>query len=176
MIITLVFLTLLFQAPISADDVKTMPNSCNDLLPEIAPYIELFDQTAQLLATQSPQKAKKMFNLLALRTMHQEVSGDYNNPIDWFIKDSICECSERNKGELFNSTSKELVKCLDKHLSKFTKKAEKEYIKLKLENYKKDKALKLTEQQMITIEALREQASKDMKVKTDVEFNKKIRN
>jgi len=150
-----------------------MPSTCNELLPDISPYIELFDQTAQLWAIESPQKARKMFDLLALRTMYQEVSTDYNNPIDWLIKDSVCYCSIKNKGELFTSNSKDLKTCLDKDLNKFVENAEKEYIKLKMEKLKKDKILKLTNEQKIKIEKIKSQATQDMQRKTNAEFKKK---
>ncbi len=167
MIITLVFLVLLSNSPVNAEDVKTMPNTCDELLPDIAPYIELFDQTAQLWTIESPQKARKMFDLLALRTMYQEVSMDYNNPIDWLIKDSICSCSSKNKGELFTSNSKKLKSCLDKDLNKFINKAEKEYVKLKIENHRKDKILKITNEQRQRIESLKSQATQEMQRKTN---------
>ena len=175
MVITLVLLISLFNPTVSADDLKVMPNTCDELLPDVAPYIELFDQTAQLWVMESSQKAKKMFDVLALRTMYQETTRDYNNPIDWLIRDSVCECSSKNKGELFTSASRNLKKCLAGNLDKFIKKAEKEYVKLRLDNYKKDQILKTTEAQRARIKNLKELAAQEMRARTNAEFNRKTR-
>ncbi len=173
--ILLTILLLSSQTFANTDEVKVMPNTCNELLPDVAPYIELFDQTAQLWTASSPQKAKKMFDLLALRTLYQETTRDYNNPVDWLLRDALCECSSKYKGELFNSGSMNLRTCMSKNIDKFVKKAEKEYIKLKLDNYKKDKMIKLGDAQRLKVQTLKAQAKEDMKRKTNAEFERKIR-
>ncbi|HOW16131.1 MAG TPA: hypothetical protein PK443_00285 [bacterium] len=167
---TLLLLIKLFLNNGFADELQTLPDTCDELLPDKAPYIALFDQTAQLWAIESTQQAKKMFDILALRTMYQESTKDYDNPIDWLIRDALCNCSVKNKGELFNSGSLKLRKCLNSDLSKFIKKAQKAYIDLVVENNKKEKMLKLSEQQMTRIEKLREQAQKDMEQRTRSEI------
>lgn len=173
--ITLIVMLLMSQAFANNEDVKVMPNTCNELLPDVAPYIELFDQTAQLWAQTSPTNAKKMFDILALRTMYQETTRDYNNPIDWMFRDVICECSSKHNDEIFNSVSSNLRNCLNKNINKFVKKAEKEYIALKIDNYKKDKTLKLSEAQLQRIQSLKAQAKEDMKRRTNAEFERRVR-
>jgi hypothetical protein len=176
MMMTLMLLIKLFLNNGFADELQTLPDTCNELLPDRAPYIALFDQTAQLWAAESTQQAKKMFDILALRTMYQESTKDYDNPIDWLIRDALCNCSANNKGELFNSGSLKLRKCLNSDLSKFIKKAQKAYVDLVVENNKKEKMLKLSEQQIIRIEKLKEQAQKDMEQKTRSEIrNRTVR-
>lgn len=153
-------------------ELAVMPNTCNELLPDVAPYIELFEQTASLRTTSEPAKVKRMFDLIALRSMYQERSKDYNNPIDWIIKDLICLCSFQNTAEIFTSQSKNLNAGIDKNIDTYIKKAETEYLKLLTDEKEKARTLKLSERQQELSRKMKIEALQRMRFKTDYEIKK----
>ena len=108
------------------------------------------------MATQSPAKAQKVYDVLAIRRLYQETTSDYINPIDDMIKKYVCECYAKNNSELFSADSKIIRSCLDKSIPKLTKESKKEYLTLKNKMKKENNLMKLTKKQKQKIENLKQ--------------------
>lgn len=146
-----------------AQELRIVPKTCNELLPDITEYIYFFEQVGDIWATQNKTKAKKIYDVLAIRTLYQERSKNYINPIDGMIKDAICVCYTENNSELFTSDSKIIRDCLDKNIKELIKNSKKEYKDLTTKLKQEEKTLKLTEKQIYEINYLKESSMKNMK-------------
>ena len=107
-------MSLLFSALVSVaypQQIQTVPKTCNELLPDMSEYIYFFEQVGDIWATQSPVKAKNVFDVLSIRRLYQETTTDYINPVDDMIKKYICECYTKNNSEVFTSDSKIIRLC-----------------------------------------------------------------
>jgi len=142
--------------------LTTIPNTCSDLLPDIAPYIDFFEQTGDLWYSESPSKAKKIYDVLAVRKLYQDTTTNSINPIDGLIKKYLCSCYAKNNKTLFSANSSVIRKCLNKDLDKLIKDAKKEFKKMMAEKRKDDKAIKLSDETRQRIKRSKDEAMKDM--------------
>jgi len=154
-------MSLLFCVLVSVaypQQIQTVPKTCNDLLPDMYEYAYFFEQVGDLWAIQSPMKAQKVYDVLAIRRLYQETTNDYVNPVDDMIKMYVCDCYTNNNSELFTSDSKVIRSCLDKTIPKLIKESKKEYLTLKAKMKKEDNLIKLTKEQKQKIDNLKRAA------------------
>ncbi|MFH1223137.1 MAG: hypothetical protein V1647_02190 [Pseudomonadota bacterium] len=157
----LVILNILVTVGFS-DDVMTVPNTCNDLLPDIIPYISFFDQTGDLWAAENPGKSKKIYDVLAVRKLYLETTKNTLNPIDDMIKKYLCDCYAKNKNVRFDSNSAVIRKYMEKNLDKLLKDVKKEYRDMLKKNQSSERSLKLSESVMDRIKRMKQEAIIDM--------------
>ena len=158
-----------------AEEVAILPNTCNDLLPDVGQYINLLEQTGDLCTTENTKQATIVYDVLAIRNMYLDTTKNYINPIDGLIKNFLCDCSSKNKDELFASNSKTIRTCLEKDGKDLIKKVKNEYINLKLKINEEDKSIKFSSEQKAKVERLREQSLKNMTDELNSAVNKKIK-
>ena len=152
---TLLLLLNILVSVIQAQEVRTVPKTCNDLLPDMYEYISFFEQTGDIWAVESPEKAQKIYDVLAIRKLYLETTKNYINPIDEKIKNSICECYYNNNEELFSADSKIIRTCFNKNIGKLVKETKNEYISLRNKMKKDDNIMRLTKEQWLKIQNLK---------------------
>jgi len=152
-----------------SQEIASIPNTCNDLLPDMYPYMNFIEQTGDLWASENPQKAKKIYDVMAIRKLYQESTRNSINPIDDLIKKYLCDCYVKNKKISFDSNSSVIRKYFDKNIDKLIKDTKKEYKNMITKKQKDDTSLKLSESTKEKITRLKNEAIVDM----DRELNRK---
>jgi hypothetical protein len=135
--------------------IRTVPKTCKDLLPDMFEYIYFFEQVGDLGVVKDANSAKKVYDVLAIRKIYQETSQNYINPIDEKIKNTICDCYTKNNSQLFTADSKTIRDCLDKTLPKLIKDSKAEFVVMQNKMKKDENLVKLTNQQRDKIEKLK---------------------
>ena len=151
-----------------------LPNTCNDLLPDMGEYIEFMEEVGNLWLVKDPGQAKKIYDALAIRTLYQETTRDYVNPIDKQIKDYLCDCYLNNDKHRYAADSSTIRKYSDKNIKKLISSASDEYIKLRLKIYNDEKMEKMTAAMREKIERAKLEAMLNMKKELNNKFDKKL--
>jgi hypothetical protein len=109
-----------------------IPNTCQDLLPNLIEHIETFETIGDtFVANKDYKNAKKIYDTLSVRKLYQKDLKDFNNPIDILIKDFLCNCKKQNKNEE--------LKCIKKNSRNLLKKAKLKYKSFKAKEKKQEK-------------------------------------
>jgi hypothetical protein len=169
--ITLILIS--FLSLYSPAQTRTMPNTCKELLPELSPYIEFMEQIGASWIEKSPKKAKKVYDALAIRTLYQETTRDYINPIDKMLKDFLCTFYKNNNENVFSADSNVAREYINKNIDTFIKEATKKYVDLKLKIYEEELAGKINKKMAQKIENMKASSIKNIEKSSNIIFNKK---
>jgi len=153
----------------------TVPNTCKDLLPELGPYIEFMEQVGSLWINSSPKSSKKIYEALAIRTLYQQTTRDYNNPIDKMLKDLICECYRANDGQSFNADSRVVRKFMNRNIDRFIRSATDKYVDLKLQIYEQERAGRINEKLAKRIEEMKRSSVRAVEKRSNAIFSRKLK-
>ena len=125
------FITLLFTTSIYSE-IKTIPSTCNDLLPEWNEYYDFIEEVAELWVPNSQYNAKKIYELIAISQLYMEKSEDLENPINYIIQKLVCSCKKETKTYLDSlANSNKIRNCFKSHINTSIAKAKKKYLESK---------------------------------------------
>ena len=161
--------SLLFAEP------SIMPATCNDLLPDLGEHIMFMEQVGHLWLLKSPVRAKKIYDVLAIRRLYRETTKSYVNPIDGQIKDYLCDCYFKNKKQLYRADSAVIRKYSQKNIKKLISSATEEYLKLRMKIYDEEKTDKMSLAWRQKIFKMRSAEIMAMQKKLNADFNKKLK-
>jgi hypothetical protein len=151
----LLMITLVMK--LSTAQHTVLPNTCQDLLPNMDDFIVFFQDVGVLWSYSDQKQAKKVFELVAMRDIYQKKNMDWINPIDNMIKDYLCQCYTLNKEELYYSSSEVIRTYLKANLNIMMEKAQMRYVELEVKEqvrrlagqYEKQNRMRLMELQKI---------------------------
>ncbi|MBN1113969.1 MAG: hypothetical protein JXA66_01375 [Oligoflexia bacterium] len=142
----------------SASAQLVSPETCDDLLPDMGEYIDFMDEVASFWSHSNPQKSTEVYELLAIRTIYQKHSYDFENPIDELVRKAVCECYEKNDKKLFKSNSGLIRTFLSENLAEIKKQAQEKYVNLQMEKKLREYAASFARQNRARIRDLKKQA------------------
>jgi hypothetical protein len=125
------------------------------------------------LDSEKPKKAKKVYDALSIRSLYQETTRDYINPIDKMLKDFLCKCYLENNNQTFSADSDIARKYVTKNIDRFINDATNKYVDLKLKIYEEDRANKLNTQMLKKIDSMKASSMRSIEKKSNALFNKK---
>ena len=153
----------------------TMPNTCSDLLPEMGTYIEFMEQVGVMWISASPKKAQKIYDALAVRTLYQETTRDYINPIDKMIKDFLCKCYFDNEQKPFSADSAVIRKYSNKNIDSFIRSATDEYVNLKLHIHEEERTGRVNKRMAKRAEGMKTSSLRSVEKRANELFRRKLK-
>lgn len=133
-----------------------IPNTCQDLLPNLVEYLEAFETIGDtFVANKDYKNAKRMYDTLSVRKLYQRDLKDFNNPIDLLIKDFLCNCKK--------GTKLDTIKCIKKHNRNLLKKSKLKYKEFKKKERKQEKEKAKLRRHRSTIKKLKNRSYKKIK-------------
>lgn len=139
-----------------------LPNTCQDLLPDMDDFISFFQDVGVLWSYTNQTHAKEVFELLAMREIYQKKNMDWANPIDNMIKDYLCQCYESNNNELYYSSSEVIRTYLTSNLKSMMEKAQMRYVELEVKDQLRKLAAQYEKQNRMRLRELEKIAKANM--------------
>jgi hypothetical protein len=156
-------------------DTNTIPTTCNNLLPDIDPYLNFMNDVASLWIDTNIKMSKKIFKVLAYANLYNIEGSSSDNPIFYLIKNNLCKAFELNNNTIFTSNSQTIRKYLQDNIDRMLKISKEEYLKLKTKNYLSLISEKKLKQNAELISRTKEKAHNEALKEAFNEFNKFVK-
>jgi len=169
------FVFIILSTSISSNTL-TMPTTCQNLLPDIDPYLNFLNEVASLWIDTNKNMSKKIFKLLAYANLYNNELASSDNLIFYLIKNNLCKAYELNSNKVFTSNSVIIRDYLSKNIDNILKLAKEEYLKLKVKNYLNIISQRKLQKNTEIIARTKQEANDEAIKEAVIEFNKNFKN